>query len=90
MFYPDGAPSNYQHIAVKMPSCSIKYWERDNKLIMSYKDDDVFNNGMLYGSLQFFGNYNLNVPIEIQQQAKQLVAQKTTEYLWFVSRHIPH
>jgi len=55
---------------------AAKHWERANKLILSYKDGDVFDNGVLFSSLQFFGNYNLNIPAEIQQQAKELVAKE--------------
>ncbi len=55
---------------------AAKHWERANKLILSYKDGDVFDNGVLFGSLQFFGNYNLNIPQDIQKQARALVAEE--------------
>jgi hypothetical protein len=56
---------------------AAKAWERANKLILSYKEGDVFDNGVMFGSLQFFGNYNLNIPADIQKQARDLVAQET-------------
>lgn len=57
---------------------AAKHWERANKFILSFKDGSVFDNGVLFGSLQFFGNYNLNIPADIQKQAKDLVAQETS------------
>lgn len=56
---------------------AAKHWERANKLVLSYPDGDVFDNGVLFGSLQFFGNYNLNIPADIQKQAKDIVAEET-------------
>jgi hypothetical protein len=55
---------------------AAKHWERANKFILSFKDGSVFDNGVLFGSLQFFGNYNLNIPVDIQKQAKDFVAEK--------------
>jgi len=52
---------------------AAKHWERANKFILSFKEGDVFDNGVLFGSLQFFGNYNLNIPADIQKQAKEFV-----------------
>jgi hypothetical protein len=58
---------------------AAKHWERANKLILSYKDGDVFDNGVAFGSLQFFGNYNLNIPPDIQAQARQSVAAEAPQ-----------
>jgi len=55
---------------------AAKHWERGNKFILSFKEGDVFNNAALFGSLQSFGNYNLNIPADIQNQAKEFVAQE--------------
>lgn len=58
---------------------AAKHWERANKLILSYKGGDVFDNGVAFGSLQFFGNYNVNIPADIQAQARKIVAAEVTE-----------
>jgi len=58
---------------------AAKHWERANHFIKSYPDGDVFDNGVLLGSLQFFGNYNLNIPADIQTQAREAVAQEISE-----------
>lgn len=58
---------------------AAKHWERANKLIKSYPDGDVFDNGVLFGSLQFFGNYNLNIPADIQKQAREFVAGEVND-----------
>jgi hypothetical protein len=56
---------------------AAKHWERANRLILSFKDGDVFDNEVS-GSLQFFGNYNRNIPADVQAQAKAIVAQENT------------
>lgn len=56
---------------------AAKHWERANAFILTFKDGEVFDNGVLFGSLQFFGNYNLNIPADIQKQAKDIVAQES-------------
>lgn len=55
---------------------AAKHWERANRFILSFKNGDTFDNGILFGSLQFFGNYNLNIPAEIQAHARQAVADE--------------
>jgi hypothetical protein len=55
---------------------AAKAWERANRLILSYKEGDVFDNGVFFGSLQFFGGYNLNIPAEIQKEAKKQIANE--------------
>ena len=58
---------------------AAKHWERANKFIKSYPDGEVFDNGVLFGSLQFFGNYNLNIPAAVQAQAKEAVASEVND-----------
>jgi len=56
------------------------HWERANKFILTYKNGDVFDNGVMFGSLQFFGRYGGKrglVPEDIRQQAKEIVAGET-------------
>jgi hypothetical protein len=83
----DGVKAGYEYTRIVLPYFdelkkgdkleAAKYWERANKYILSFPDGDVFDNGVLFGSLQFFGNYNLNIPADIQKQAKEFVAQET-------------
>jgi len=84
----EGVWAGYEYTRLVMPYFAelkngnkleaAKHWERANKFILSFKDDRVFDNGVLFGSLQFFGNYNLNIPPDIQKQAKAIVAQEDT------------
>jgi hypothetical protein len=39
-------------------------------------EGEVFDNGVLFDSLQFFGNYNLNIPADIKKQAEKIVARE--------------
>jgi hypothetical protein len=83
----DGVKAGYDYTRLVLPYFdelqkgnkleAAKHWERANKFILSFPDGDVFDNGVLFGSLQFFGNYNLNIPAEIQKQAKAFVAQES-------------
>jgi hypothetical protein len=83
----DGVKAGYEYTRIVLPYFdelkkgdkleAAKHWERANKYILSFPDGDVFDNGVLFGSLQFFGNYNLNIPADIQKQAKEFVAQET-------------
>lgn len=53
------------------------HWERANKYILTFKNGDVFDNGEMFNSLQFFGRYARSrgyVPEAIRAKAKALVA----------------
>ncbi len=55
---------------------AAKHWERGNRFILSFKEGDVFNNGVYMGSLQFFSGYNRDIPAAIQAEAKAFVARE--------------
>jgi hypothetical protein len=84
----DGVKAGYEYTQLVTPYFdelkkgnkleAAKHWERANKFILSFPNGDVFDNGVLFGSLQFFGNYNLNIPADIQKQAKEFVAQESS------------
>jgi hypothetical protein len=81
-----GTWAGYQYVRLVLPYHdelakgnkleAAKHWERGNKFVLSYKGGEVFNNGVPFSSLQFFGNYNLNIPAAIQKQAKEAVAEE--------------
>jgi hypothetical protein len=73
--------------ALKLPAGSLEadakfleaalHWERANKYVLSYKNGEVFDNGVMFGSLQFFGRYGTNrgyVPEAIRGKAKAMIA----------------
>lgn len=80
----EGVKAGYDYVRLVMPYHdhlargekleAAKAWERANKLVLSFKDGDVFDNGVMFGSLQFFGCYNLNIPQDVQKQARDAVA----------------
>ncbi len=86
----DGVKAGYEYTRIVTPYFdelkkgdkleAAKHWERANKYILSFPNGDVFDNGVLFGSLQFFGNYNLNIPADIQKQAKEFVAQENAAH----------
>lgn len=53
------------------------HWERANKYILTFKNGDVFDNGEIFHSLQFFGRYARSrgyVPEATRNKAKAQVA----------------
>ena len=80
----EGVWAGYEYTRLVMPYYAeleagnlleaAKHWERANAYVLSFKEGDVFDNGVMFKTLQFFSHYTLKIPAAIQKQAKEAVA----------------